>query len=78
MEVYTVTADNLTQNANVLKEAFLLALERDGLLKKKAEEIAASYVIVARQRGWFGRLFKRLSGEEPKDNQFIVDILKVV
>lgn len=78
METYTLTTEDMTKNANSLKETLLLALERDGLLKKKAEEIAASYVVVVRKRGWFGKFFKRLAGEEPKDDSMVMDILKVV
>lgn len=78
MGMYTVEAEDYTRNANVIKEVLLQALERDGLLTKKASEIAASYAVVARKRGWFGMLFKRLAGEEPKDDNIIVDVLKVV
>lgn len=51
--MYTFTDQDvqLTQNANAIKESLLIALERDGLLKKPATEIAASYVVVIHRQG---------------------------
>lgn len=77
--MYTVHKSNiqeLTKDCNVVKEVLLEALERDGLLKKPASEISENYAVILAASGWFGRLFRKLTGE--KDQVVTVVIVKSV
>jgi hypothetical protein len=74
--VHVSSVPELTKNCNVVKEALLEALERDGLLKKPAAEIAQDYAVILAEPGWLGRLFRKVTGE--KDGDLAVRILKSV
>ena len=76
MNIYTLGIDDLNTNANTTKETLLYALERDGLLTKKAEEIAANYVVVVHKKGWLGRLFDKLTKDPAPTSDLIVTVLK--
>lgn len=78
MNIYTLGIDDLNTNANTTKEALLYALERDGLLTKKAEEIAANYTVVVHKKGWLGRLFDKLAKEPSATSDLVVTVLKRV
>lgn len=74
--IYSMTSDDLTANANVVKEQVLAALSRDGLLKAPPEEIAEKYPVVVVKSGILGRLFRKIQGLEP--NKLEVQVLKAV
>jgi hypothetical protein len=57
MKVYTFDSAELTATANSVKEALLIKLERDGLLKQPGDDIAKNYVVVLHRPSWFGKLF---------------------
>jgi len=77
MEMYSMDLMSLTKNANEIKDTVLAALEREGLLKVPAAEIADKYVVVLHKEGWLGRSFKRIVGKyEP--NALAIDVLKQV
>lgn len=78
MMVYSMTHEDLNKNANAVKEAILGALERDGLLNKPADDICASYIVTLSEPGWFGRLFKRIRGQEAPKGTLAIDVFKVV
>lgn len=77
MQLYTMETSDMQKNANVVKEALLGALEREGLLKESAESIATKYAVVISKPGWLGTLFKRINGTYEK-NTLAVDVVKVV
>lgn len=77
LQIYSMDIADLTKNANIVKEATIAALERDGLLKKPAQDIAAEYAVVISKVGWFGQLWKRLNLSENKD-ELRYDIVKSV
>jgi hypothetical protein len=58
MTMYSAGIEDMTQNCNVVKEHLLYALERDGLLKEDAEEIAKKYVVVIHKRGYVPVIFE--------------------
>lgn len=76
MRLYTLDVTDLTTNANKIKEEVLLALERDGLLKKPAAEICTSYAVTMNEPGWFGRLFRKVIGE--KEGSLTIRVMREV
>lgn len=78
MMIYSLSCEDLTKHANAIKEALLGALERDGLLKKPAADICASYIVTLTEAGWFGRLFKRMCGQEVPKGSLAIDVFKAV
>ena len=78
MNIYSMDLEDLTKSANVIKESLLFALERDGLLKKPAKEVAEAYVVVLHKRGWLGELFRWVWGEDKSENSLKVSIMKSV
>jgi hypothetical protein len=68
--------EDLTVKCNLVKEVLLEALERDGLLKKLATEIARDYAVILAEPGWLGRLFRKIAGE--KEGSISIRIMKVV
>ena len=78
MEMYSMDITDLTAMANTVKEQVLGGLERDGLLKKSATEIAEEYAVVLSKPGWLGKLFAKLSSESVKDNKLNVNIVKLI
>ena len=77
MYVYSISAEDMTKNANVVKETVLAGLEREGLLKKAAKEIAEEYAIVIHKRGWMGSLWDKWFEGVEKDC-FRVSFVKVI
>lgn len=75
VQIYSMDIEDLTKNANIVKEAVLSALEKDGLLKKPAEDIASEYAIVISKAGWLGTLWKKLSKD---DKNLRYDVVKSV
>lgn len=78
MTIYSMDFEDMNKNANIVKEAVLSALEKDGLLKKPAGEIAAEYAIVVSKAGWFGTLWKRLKAEGNDSKDLRYDVVKSV
>jgi len=78
MKVYSHTVEDMTRDANAVKEAVVFALERDGLLNGRAEDVLSKYVVVLHEKGWLGRLFRRFNGEEDKGEGLAVTVTKVV
>lgn len=64
MKTYPMDVGDLTANSNAVKDQLLMMLEKEGLLKKPAAEIAASYAIVVAETGWFGKLFHKAKAED--------------
>jgi hypothetical protein len=76
-QLYTMETSDMQKNANIVKEALLGALEREGMLKESGEVIASRYAVVISKPGWLGSVFKRMSGTFEK-NMLAVDVVKVV
>lgn len=76
LQYYSVDVTDLTKNANIVKEALLGILERDGLLTKPAAEIAGNYAIVVSKPGWFGKLWKKLKQDGDDANELRYDVVK--
>lgn len=64
MKSYPMEIDDLTRVGNTIKEQLLKVLEREGLLAKPADEIAAKYAVVVSEPTWFGTLFAKLKKDE--------------
>jgi lipocalin len=58
--------DNLTANYNLVKDEVIRALEREGHLNKKANEVAGDYVVVLHEADWYGRMWMKAQGIDPK------------
>jgi hypothetical protein len=78
MYAYNEPPETILKNANTVKESVIFALEREGLLKEPAEAICAKYVVVVHKEGWFGRLFKRITGGTYDKDAVAVDVVKRV
>lgn len=76
MHVYSLDIEDMTQNANIVKEAMLAVLEKEGLLKKPAAEIAAEYAVIISKPGWLGQLFKGIKADDK--NSLRYDVVKSV
>lgn len=74
--IYSMTSDDLTANANIVKEQVLAALSRDGLLKAPPEELAEKYTVVVVKPGILGKLFRKIQGVDP--NRLEIQVLKAV
>jgi len=55
-----MTDEQLTMNANQIKDVVLEALDQEGLLKKSAEEIGSEYAVVIHRKGFFGRFIDKM------------------
>lgn len=76
MTVYSLTTEDMTRDANLVKELLLTKLEKEGLLKKPAAEIAQEYVVTFSKPGWFGSLFDKITGKKEDEGRLIVDVFK--
>jgi len=75
MDMYSFTPEDLTTTANSVKEVLLDKLERDGLLKQPADDIAKNYVVVMHKPSWFGKLFASMCNTGK--NELKITVLKV-
>lgn len=74
-DIYTMTTESLVENANVVKDALLLALEKEGLLKASAEEIGSKYGVLMTKPSWWGRFNKYFTKRE--ENRLHIRIVKL-
>jgi hypothetical protein len=58
---YTTVSQDLI-NANNIKCLLLEVLEQEGLLKETAENIGKKYIIMIREKGWFGYIYDKFFG----------------
>lgn len=78
LQYYSMDIADMNKNANVVKEAVLFSLEKEGLLKKPAVEIAAEYAIVVSKVGWFGKLWKKLNQDDDDSKNLRYDVVRSV
>ncbi len=76
--MYTHDTEEMLRNANVVKEALLCGLEREGLLKKSAQEIGETYAIVLHKRGWLGKFWLKWFAEFKEEAAIKCDLVKIV
>lgn len=82
VETYSLTIDDMIENANLVKENLLIALEREKILAEgQAREIANEYAVVLHKKNTLGRfLAEKIFGreKEPNVNELRITIVKVV
>jgi hypothetical protein len=78
MNLYQQTTANMTTNANAIKEVIIAHLAKDGLLKGDPARIAARYVLVAYEFGWFGKAWAKVTGVSGEGVKFRVFVDPVV
>lgn len=76
MQLYSFSSEDLTGNANAIKDTLLEQLERDDLLKSSAEHIAKHYVVVLHKPSAFGKWFASAWSKQAKEEMRIT-IVKV-
>jgi hypothetical protein len=76
--LYTQDTEEMLQNANAVKETILYALEREGLLKKPAQEIGEAYAIILHKRGWLGKFWLKWFDGVKEGAAIKCDLVKIV
>lgn len=78
MVVYTLDAEDMTRNANVIKETVLSGLEAQGFLKPgQALEISEKYAVILHKKGWLGSFWDKWF-EGIKEGSFRISFVKIV
>lgn len=77
--VYTHTTEELTQTANVIKEALFMALQNDDIIKD-FEDFSARYAIVVHKKGngMLGRIWDKFRGNTGSfsDSQLTIQVVR--
>lgn len=76
VHLYSMTESYIQENINLAKECLLFALEREGLLKRPAEDIAKEYALVVHRKNWLGSIIAKMKGET--GTKLNVDVVKLV
>jgi hypothetical protein len=74
--MYTFDELQLTEALNNGKDELLRMLEREGLLKKTAEEIGQDYALIIRKKNMLGTIIEKLFPIGEKDAR--VSVVKVL
>ena len=77
VKIYSFDQEEMVRQANIIKETVLEGLEKEGLLKATAKEIAEHYVVFIHKKGWLGALFSKWFGDAD-DNCFRVNFFKAI
>lgn len=72
MNVYPYTELDLQQLANQIKDLTIRTLNEKNLLNDDVEEIASSFVIVARDKGYFGKIYDKVFNVKDEGLNFTV------
>lgn len=75
MLISSMTDEQLTANANQIKEVIIETLGKKGLLTKTAEEINQTYAVVLHRRGFFGRVIDKMLGVE--GDRLVISVVKI-
>lgn len=78
LAAYTLSLEELTGNANSIKEVLLNALDREGLLKEPAETLNSKFAVVIHQKGFFGRVIDKLRGVSDDSENLQISIVRVL
>jgi len=54
MKAYTMSAKNLTENGNVIKELFLHVMEEEGQITKEQKDKMNKYCVVVSEKSFYG------------------------
>lgn len=76
MLISSMTDEQLTGNANQIKEVIVDFLGREGLLTKTPQEINETYAVVLHRRGFFGKVIDKMMGLE--GDRLVITLVKVV
>ena len=71
-----MTDEQLTSNANLIKEVIVAQLEKEGLLTKPAQEICETYAVIMHRRGFFGKIIDKMMGVE--HDRLVISIVKML
>lgn len=78
LAAYTLSLEELTGNANSIKEVLLNVLDREGLLKEPAETLNSKFAVVIHQKGFFGRVIDKLRGVSDDSENLQISIVRVL
>jgi hypothetical protein len=76
LTTWTFSPEELTSNANLVKEVIVSALESEGLLLRPASEICERYAVLHVKRGLLGRIYDILRKE--KEDVRLYKVVKIV
>jgi hypothetical protein len=76
LHTYTLTEFDIQENVNCAKDAILTVLEKEGLLKDTADNIASQYIIVIGKKNLFGSIYDKIFGI--KDDKMFYQVVKVL
>ena len=63
-KVYSDNVENMTFNANAVKELLFITLEEKGLLKDTAENLSSRFTVIFVNPGVLGRIWSKLRGHQ--------------
>lgn len=66
-----MTTEDMTRNANQIKEIVICSLEREGLLNRPSKEICDNYIISLGKPSIFGNAMKFVLGGKDDSHRFI-------
>jgi len=76
MLISSMTDEQLTSNANQIKDIVIFQLEKEGLLNKPAKEICETYAVILHRRGFFGKIIDKMMGIE--GDRLIISMVKML
>lgn len=78
MKAYTMMDEDLTKFANQIKECVLAHLANIKLLtEEETNEFLSTHAVVVSTPGFFGKLWCKFRGEDPKKDSPIIYIAKI-
>lgn len=72
MKAYTMTATDLTINANLCKEAFLEKILQEKLITEEQRDKLNDYCITVVEKSYFGNIFDKVFNLDNKDMRIVV------
>jgi len=77
MKLYSLTLDNMINNANNAKEVVVDGLIQEGFLtKEQGEEINNRYAVMITEKGLFGKILDKLLFK--KDDSIVTIFMKLI
>jgi hypothetical protein len=78
-KIYTFGHQDLNHIANQIKEAVLQGIAAEGFIQAEALEVLhTKYVIVLREKGFFGSLIERILGKDQDPNSLPIHLVRIV
>ena len=75
---YSQSLHDLNSNANSVKQQFILAMEKEGVINKDTADIMMDYVMILKPKGFFGRLVDKIFKSSTEDNSIDVMVAKII